>query len=126
VYAKHLTHQKTCFNHRQFDLAAAFAANFLSPSVQCSANGGGINKFSVTIHERVQRMLPPHWLDDVFGSIDRCEDQLIGSSQFKSAMAQAKSAYHDAVEFQKANPKVVGASPAQKARQAFLEVINGN
>ncbi len=71
-------------------------------------------------------MLPPHWLDDVFTSIDRCEDKLVGSSQFNSAIAQAKSAYQEAVVFQKANPKVVGASPAQKARQAFLEAINGS
>jgi hypothetical protein len=94
--------------------------------VQCSANGSDESEFDVSNFERVDSMLPPHWLDKVFSEIDHCEDQLTGSSKFKTAISQARTAYREAVEFQKANPSVVGPSAAQKARQAFLDVINGN
>jgi hypothetical protein len=112
-------------------MLASLGCNVLQPifcrlRVQCSANGSDESEFNVSNFERIESMLPPHWLDKVFSEIDHCEDQLTGSSQFKTAISKAKTAYREAVEFQKANPNVVGASPAQKARQAFLEVINGN
>lgn len=70
--------------------------------------------------------LPPHWIDKIFNNIDDCERQLIFSSQFKDAISKAKKAYIETVELQKTNPNVIGASPAQEARLAFLKIINKN
>ena len=71
-------------------------------------------------------MLPPHWLDSFFENIVDCERKISESSHFKQAISKAKSAHKEAVDFQKKNPGMVGPSPAQKARQAFLEIMDAN
>ena len=71
-------------------------------------------------------MMAPHWLDDVFQNPDEATSALAASDRFKEAVAKAQAAFREGEEFQKKNPKVVGPSPAQKARVAFLEALNAN
>jgi len=73
-----------------------------------------------------QDMLPPHWLDSVFENIANCETKISENSHFKEAISEAKSAHKEAVDFQKKNPGMIGPSPAQKARQAFLEIMDAS
>lgn len=68
-----------------------------------------------------ENMLPPHWLDDVF-SQENWENQLFLESGFQEAIRRAKVAYQRGKEALK-NPDFVGASPAQMARVAFMEVL---
>lgn len=69
-------------------------------------------------------MLAPHWLDDVFQSPENAATALTATDRFKEAVAKAQAAFYEGQEFQKKNPKVMGGSPAQKARVAFLEAMN--
>ena len=71
-------------------------------------------------------MMPPHWLDDVFQAPDKAAAALVATDRYKEAIAKAQAAFYEAQEFATKNPKVVGASPAQKARVAFLESLNAN
>ncbi len=71
-------------------------------------------------------MMPPHWLDDVFKSPDKAVATLTASVRFQEAVKKAQAAYDEGQEFHKKNPSVVGSSPAQKARVAFLEALNEN
>jgi hypothetical protein len=71
-------------------------------------------------------MMAPHWLDDVFQAPDKAATALVATDRFKAAVAKAQAAYHEAEEFHKKNPKVVGGSPAQQARVAFLEAMNAS
>lgn len=71
-------------------------------------------------------MLPPHWLDDVFQYPDQAISKLTASGRFKEAIARAQAAYYEREAFQKQNPQVVGGSPAQEARIAFLAAISLN
>jgi hypothetical protein len=69
-------------------------------------------------------MMAPHWLDDVFHRPENATASLNASDRFKEAIAKAQAAFYEAEEFRKKNPKVVGSSPAQQARVAFLEAVN--
>ena len=71
-------------------------------------------------------MLPPHWLDDVFKTPEKAVATLTASVRFKEAVEKAQAAYKEGEEFHKNNPSVVGSSPTQKARVAFLEALNAN
>jgi chemotaxis methyl-accepting protein methylase len=71
-------------------------------------------------------MLAPHWLDDVFQTPEKATTELAASDRFKEAVAKAQAAYYEAEEIRKKNPKVVGSTPAQQARVAFLEMMNAN
>ena len=71
-------------------------------------------------------MMAPHWLDDVFQAPDKAATELAARDRFKEAVAKAQAAYYEAEEFHKKNPKVVGSTPAQQARVAFLEAMNAN
>ena len=71
-------------------------------------------------------MMAPHWLDDVFDVPDQAATALTRSDRFKEAIAKAQAAFYECQEFQKRNPHVIGGSPAQQARVAFLEVVGGD
>ncbi len=71
-------------------------------------------------------MMAPHWLDDVFDVPENAATALTATGRFKEALAKAQAAFYEAQEFQKNNPKLVGGSPAQQARVAFLKAINAN
>jgi hypothetical protein len=70
-------------------------------------------------------MMAPHWLDNVFQHPENSAAALTASNRFKEAIAKAQAAFYEAQEFHKKNPTAVGGSPAQGARVAFLEAING-
>ncbi len=70
-------------------------------------------------------MLSPHWLDEVFVTPADVVTALTGASRFKEAVAKAQAAFYEAEDFLKKNPNVVGSSPAQQARVAFLEAFDG-
>ena len=71
-------------------------------------------------------MMAPHWLDDVFQSPDTATTTLLASDRFKEAVAKGQAAFYEGQEFHKKNPKVMGGSPAQQARVAFLEAMTTN
>ncbi len=71
-------------------------------------------------------MMAPHWLDDVFDVPKNAAAALTATDRFKEAIAKAQAAFDEAQEFQKKNPDIVGGSPAQQARVAFLKAINAN
>ena len=65
----------------------------------------------------------PHWLDNFFQDHESF-DNLVNSDKFKAAFIKAKAAFVEHERFMKENPDVYGASPAQKARLAFLDELN--
>ena len=71
-------------------------------------------------------MMAPHWLDDVFEVPDKAVESLAAADRFKKAVAKAQAAFYAAQEDQKKNPGIVGGSPAQQARVAFLEAVDAN
>ena len=70
--------------------------------------------------------MPPHWLDDVFKTPEKAVATLTVADRFKEAIEKAQAAYNEGQEFHKKNASVVGSSPSQKARVAFLEALNEN
>lgn len=71
-------------------------------------------------------MMAPHWLDDVFESPKTAVETLLDSARFKAAIAKAQAAFYEAQDFLKKNPGVMGSSPAQQAREAFLEAMKAD
>lgn len=71
-------------------------------------------------------MMAPHWLDQVFESPDSAAKTITEVDRFKEAIAKAQAAFYEGQEFRKKNPKVMGGSPAQQARVAFLEALSAN
>ncbi len=71
-------------------------------------------------------MMAPHWLDDVFESPDKAVETLLASGRFKAAVAKAHAAFLETEDLLKKNPEVVGTSPAQQARDAFLKALNAD
>ena len=65
-------------------------------------------------------MIAPHWLDDIFAS-ESPEQALVKHRKFKAAIAAAHAAKLSAENFSEENPGVVGMSPEQHARRAFLD-----
>lgn len=70
-------------------------------------------------------MMAPHWLDDVFERPDQAGAALVANSRFKEAIAKAQAAFYQGEEVIRKNPGICGGSPAQQARVAFLECLNG-
>lgn len=74
-------------------------------------------------------MLPHHWIDDIFSSLEFSEIEnsinLVNSEKFRDAISKARVAFQEVKEEQERNPEVIGCSPAQAARIAFLNVLNG-
>lgn len=68
--------------------------------------------------------LPPHKLDDVFENIDTAETAFMADDDVKEAFAKAKAEYYETKSTQDANPGIVGSSPSQAARAAFLQTLN--
>lgn len=68
--------------------------------------------------------LAPHWLDEIFKVPGKSAHRFAKSERFEAAINKAVEAYNESLEFIKNNPDVYGASPAQKARLAFLESIS--
>jgi hypothetical protein len=83
-------------------------------------------QFQFKFVEEILLMMAPHWLDDVFESPDTAVQTLLASGRFKAAVAKAQAAFHEAQDFLKKNPGVVGGSPAQQARVAFLEAVEAD
>lgn len=67
--------------------------------------------------------LPPHWLDKVFETPEIAAEKLLRGQRVWKAFDEAKAAYERQKEALEENPKLIGASPAQAARQAFLESL---
>lgn len=62
-----------------------------------------------------------HWLDEVFEASGKDVDRLINHPRFKAAMVAARTAYEEVAAAQKADPQMIGGTPAQSARSAFLQ-----
>lgn len=62
-------------------------------------------------------MKPPHELDPAF------EDIATVDVRFQTAVDKAKKAFSEQDEFNQQNEGVVGPSPAQAARDAFLKSL---
>jgi len=68
--------------------------------------------------------MSPHWLDEVFeNGADGAESRITSSPQWKDALSKAQTAFDETKKMLDENPRVVGASPAQAARQAFIEAL---
>lgn len=67
--------------------------------------------------------LPPHWLDDVFERPETAVQKLLRGERLWRALEEAKDAYERQKQAFEQQPKLIGASPAQAARQAFLESL---
>jgi hypothetical protein len=72
--------------------------------------------------------LPPHPLDLVFeraNSVKAVNEGLLNNDLFKKAVIEALKAKREQEQRFRDNPRLMAASPAQAARQKFLEVITG-
>jgi outer membrane protein TolC len=72
--------------------------------------------------------LPPHPLDSAFENAKTAraiDEGLLNNPLFKKAVAEALKAKQEQEAKFKENPKLRDASPAQRARLKFLEVLNG-
>jgi hypothetical protein len=70
--------------------------------------------------------LPPHALDSAFDGPDTTkgfDEGLLNNDHYKKAVKAALKAKADAIEAKKKNPDLVGPSPQQAARKAFLEAL---
>lgn len=67
--------------------------------------------------------LAPHWLDDIFEGTRQNEQRFSAHARVKAAFAAADAAFTEAQKNFKNNPGLMSASPAQAARQAFLESL---
>jgi len=70
--------------------------------------------------------LPPLPLDGAFEkatTVNGITDGLLNNDQFKKAVAAALKAKKDMEQRYKDNPKLAAQTPAQAARQAFLEAL---
>lgn len=70
--------------------------------------------------------LPPHPLDGAFEKAvteKQLNEALLNDDLYKKAVKEALKAKQAQEKNYKDNPKFVGASPAQSARQAFLRVL---
>ncbi len=70
--------------------------------------------------------LAPHKLDDVFAQINKAETAFLADADVKEAFAKAKAEYLETKNTIDANPGIMGASPAQAARVAFLQTLNNS
>jgi hypothetical protein len=68
-------------------------------------------------------MQQSHWLDDVFDDPDKAKDAFLAHPKAIAAFSAATRAYQDQVHFLKLNPGLKGPSPAQGARDKFLEEL---
>lgn len=69
-------------------------------------------------------MMAPHWLDEVFDDAAKASAKFSASPKLTAAFALAVERFMETSEFLKNNPCVIGASPQQAARQAFLEHLD--
>lgn len=68
--------------------------------------------------------LPPHWLDEVFEFPDTSVKSFLKSDRLWRAFEKAKVAYEQQKEAIDKTPNLIGPSPAQSARQAFLDSLD--
>ncbi len=74
--------------------------------------------------ERAKIMMKPMPIDEVFqDGVQPAKD--LRHRLFDKAMSAAQLAYAECEEFLRQNPKVMGSSPPQAARTAFLSVLTG-
>jgi hypothetical protein len=64
---------------------------------------------------------PPHWLDDVFENIESAKESFMDHSRVKAAFEAAEAAHARTKADQEEMPQLMGSSPAQAARDAFIE-----
>ncbi len=69
--------------------------------------------------------LPPHKLDEVFKNTSDPESAFLKSPHVEAAFAAAAAAYNKTDSDIADNPGLVGPTPWQAARVAFLEALNG-
>ena len=70
--------------------------------------------------------LPPHPLDSAFeraGSVKGANEGLLNNALFKKAVEEALKAKAEQEKRFRETPRLMAASPAQVARQKFLEVL---
>jgi len=67
-------------------------------------------------------MLPPHWLDRHFDQDDAeaVTGSIANSAEFQGLIEEALQAKREAAEARRKEPRLIGASPSQIARRAFL------
>src|SRR5262245_12946466 len=83
---------------------------------------------SANAQRRNVGFLPPSPLDAVFeraNSEDAVNDELVKNDLYKKAVQAALKAKKEQEQRLRDNPKLVGPSPAQAARQMFLTVLTG-
>ena len=68
--------------------------------------------------------LPPHWLDNVFTNPKDFVKNFLGSKQLWDAFTAAEKAYQSQKEALDKQPNLIGPTPNQAARQAFLDALN--
>jgi len=66
-------------------------------------------------------MQPPHWIDEIFENPQAVTAAITHHERFLGAIAAGQAAFYETEEFLKKNPKVIGSSPPQAARNAFLD-----
>jgi len=67
--------------------------------------------------------LRPHWLDDIFEDPSAAAEKFSAHERVAEAFEKAQKAFQSQKEAYEKNPQLVGPSPAQAARKAFLEAL---